>query len=520
MKTRGFLAIIASFTLILGLTTCNNPFSSGNGTSQKLTIGYLSNLMVDIGDATALGISKRTVSASRNVRAASNQEKNYLVKTTVDYSHGNVEWDESGLTNVTFKKRTTETVVIPIYDEEGNLIEEQEVEDGQTVTQDEIPAQVNRLYVYNTYSFIQFVPDDTVTISDTRPDDLGILDSNGYFKYDKQDYYNDDYHQSFVIENSTGNIYSLEDKVYIESIHNGLLKIKDSPYIWDCRIKDNDELEIFTLFQNTAINIGDYFKDKYGNNYICNDLLDTRDSTTNTIFYKNAYYKEDSVYKIATNSGDVVFFNGNIGTYWSDPAHLNSVELGATQIRIMTENLTSRPISMDEYLEIDDGFFIKNKELFIWGSNWGGNNVVIADTDTVKIKHYVQFGGSGYGVYYGFYNVMSYDIALVRDYVGNQFPADNIYYYKINFGSLTQSDEPFYFSINTGSSISPNSYLFTNSDLKLILEGIDRNVGDITGPWTKTTINGQDEYIIIMKEVNGEKIPVAVKTSEYVAERQ
>jgi len=84
--------------LLIILSGC--PMDNNNNRSpQKLTLGYMSNLMADIGDAAALGISKRTVSGGRNARAGSS-EKNYLVKTTVDYSAGNVEWNESGLTNV------------------------------------------------------------------------------------------------------------------------------------------------------------------------------------------------------------------------------------------------------------------------------------------------------------------------------------------------------------------------------------------------------------------------------------
>ena len=110
--------------LVIGLAVlliaCPNPDEPGTGnrTPQKLTVGYMSHLMADIGDATALGISKRTAPAGRNARAGSaSQEKNYLVKTTVDYTSGTAEWDGNGLTNVIFKKRTTETVVIPVYDE-------------------------------------------------------------------------------------------------------------------------------------------------------------------------------------------------------------------------------------------------------------------------------------------------------------------------------------------------------------------------------------------------------------------
>jgi len=138
MRVRNILScVIGIIGLVIVLNGCPDP-NNGKNKPQKLTVGYMSNLMADIGDASALGISKRTVSG-RSARAGSS-EKNYLVKTTVDYSADNVEWDETGLTNVTFKKRTTETVVIPVYDKDGNVIGEESVKDGQTVTQDEIPG--------------------------------------------------------------------------------------------------------------------------------------------------------------------------------------------------------------------------------------------------------------------------------------------------------------------------------------------------------------------------------------------
>jgi len=241
----------------------NNGNNNGNGnqTLHKLSIGFLSNFFIDIGDATALGISKKSIEqSSRSSRAAFDIEeiieKKYLVKITSDISHGNIEIDESRMINVTFIKKTTidYDILIPVYDNDGNpvyLLDEKgnkvldedgepiietRIFDEQEITQDEIHAQINRLYVYNNYTFIQFVPDETSKVTDTRPSDLGNQDLDGYYEYDKRDYYNDDIHRSFIIENRTGNIYSLYDSLHIESIHNGLLKLKDSTFIYDCRI--------------------------------------------------------------------------------------------------------------------------------------------------------------------------------------------------------------------------------------------------------------------------------------------
>jgi hypothetical protein len=531
--------------LILVLTGCSNPAgggnenngnngnNNGNKTAQKLTVGYMSNFMVEIGDATGLGIFKRTANGNRSARVAADEAdgKFYLVKTTVDFSHGNVEWNESGLTNVTFKKKTTvdETVYIPQVDEEGNPVLDEEgnpvyeIVENQTVTQDEIPAQVNRLYAHNTFTYIQFIPNDTYAIPDTRPADLGTIDQDGYFAYDKRDYYNDDYHQSFVIENSTGNIYSVENAVYIETIHNGLLKIKDSPYIWDARIKANDELEIFTLFQNTAIWVNDYFKDKFGNNYISNDLLNTTVPETNTVFFKYAPSKNDSTYMIATNNGDVVYANGDLNTYWTDPANSNSQNIGATQLRIMGANLTTRPVDSNDYLEFNNRSFIKNKEWYFWS---GSNDVLIVNTDTAAIKHYIECRLGGLYSSYDYYNTVLYDTVLIRDGYGTiipaQLPYDKLYYYKFDFNSLPVSDEPYYYDIsidNYGSEYSGHCQAF-GAGLKLLLENLDYDTGRAVGPWKKTTINGQEEYIVIIQEIAGEKVPVAVKSSEYMAEEQ
>jgi hypothetical protein len=93
--------------LVIFLTGCPNPANGNNGDkkAQKLTVGYMSNFMVDLNGATGLGIAKGSVFTGRNARAAINTaEKNYLVKTTVEYSHGAVEWNEVGLTNVTVQK--------------------------------------------------------------------------------------------------------------------------------------------------------------------------------------------------------------------------------------------------------------------------------------------------------------------------------------------------------------------------------------------------------------------------------
>jgi len=525
--------------LAMVLTGCPDPAgNNGNQTPKKLTVGYLSNLMADIGDATALGISKKTVDTSRYGRAVSgSQKKNYLVKTVEDYE-GNSEWDETGLTNVTFKKRTTEIVYIPIYDDDGNIIGENIIEENQTISQDEIPAQVNKLYVYNSYTFIQFVPDVTDLIPDIRPDDLGRPDRAGYYGYDKKNYYNDGYHQSFVIENSTGNIYSLADAVYIEETHNGLLKIKNSPYIWDFRIKDNDELEIFTLFQNKTIEVFDYHKDKYGNNYIYNSDIDIIDRSLNTIYFTAPDYHVASNGEVLYMKGngailnrrsvdfsrlrdiDIEYLNGSKGFL----CNITSVFSTFEEIKLVGQNCSFRTVNDNDVLYFN-GFqgldgqdlyndfrgidasrryisHLKNKKLYFYENMHNlslQTQISVINTDTFNFDYRIFWNDSvDWSVYYN-----------IVIFYGND---NNIYYCKIDFNSLPAE------FINYGNGyikfIIPNNH----DSCTLLMENVNW-IPDV-GSWEIVTPNIRDKYSFVLKDINGEKIPTVVKTSEYVAEEQ
>jgi hypothetical protein len=519
---------VGIISVVILLVGCSNPAgdNTGNKKVHKFTVGYMSNLVADIGDATALGIVKKTVPAGRNARAAANNrvEKNYLVKTTVDYSAGTVEWDENSLTSVTFKKKTTaaETVTIPVLDGQGSPVFDEDgnpvvkiVEETQTVTQEEIPAQVNKLYVYNTYSFIQFVPVDTDFVPDIRPDpQSGGNNPDGHYYYDAWNYYNDDYHQSFIIENRTGNIYSLGDDIHIESILFGLIKLEDSPYIYDCRIKDNGELEIFSLFQNTAVSVSGYFKDKHGNNYILNDSLAEKDTETNTCYGGYGY--------------------GNAASYFlaTDGTALGVID---RTIVVMESQLASRPVSAEDEFDFDAGFA---------GRGWieGVNGLELEDvsftgiTKITKIKNKKVYSVSTEGdPSYPYNNRISikntgdlqtgYD--LVMEYgswshwpvrydmfistIGGLYGTQDgkVYYYKIDYDRIATdfeneyASERWHLKNTTWESLTP------------ILEGV-RFVR--AGVWEKITINSRDEYTYVFKDVGGESIPVIIKTSEYVAE--
>lgn len=274
------------------------------------------------------------------------EDKNYIVMSTTNYDANAPEADEAGLTKVTFTKIVTENVTtettgtkhiiategaISIATASGfkysvyyndslvyNEVQDNDVNDKDekvgvivldnlidgieykvnykgigvetTITQDDINGEIDKLYVLNGYTFISFVPLGT----SQRPEDNNLIyDANGVASYDKTNYFSGNNRQSFVIDNASGYVYQIKD-VSIDEIKNNLILI--SGKIYDMRIADNDELQFFTVIQNEKIDVVDFFKDVYGNTYICNNKIETVDYDNNTIYYKPQQQNEQKKY--------------------------------------------------------------------------------------------------------------------------------------------------------------------------------------------------------------------------------
>ena len=499
----------------------NDNGTDNNVVPKKLDVGFLANFSANTTDAAALGVERKTANLGRSARSArnvaENATKNYLVRLGMD---------DAGLSDVTFIRST-------------------EAEDGQngTLTQEEIPAQVNRLYVHGGFTFIQFISDDTTGISDVRPVNTGRPDENGYFEFDKRDYYSDDYHQSFIIENNNGYIYSLGDAVKIKSIHNGLLKLDGSERIYDYRINNNDELEIFPILLNTTIYVHDYFKDKHGNNYILNNVLSERVEATNTIYFR--YFIDnlftEPQYMVARNNGEVLFANASLfpSGVISFPFLHNDGHyyVYATELRLMGPNLSDRPITEDDYLEFNEEVFIRDKKFYIWQGGGGYTNqpegsyatsLFVLDTDTVEFNYCLRFYNAStprqlisfnqidrrwYWENRSAHNLWEYNDKFILVFI-----EDKMYYYQFDINSLAPSSLLNTFGIDKiGASLSYN-YIYNESDgLFLLLQNF--NVAHIWGPWKVSTITGTNEYTVVL-EVNedGVRIPTLINLSEYKAE--
>jgi hypothetical protein len=179
----------------------------------------------------------------------------------------------------------------------------------ETITQDEVDGQVDKLFVLYQYTFISFVPLNL----NPRPQDQDLeLDYDDIPLYDKTGFYSDSTRQSFVVDNNTGLIYKIEG-INIASLSGGCVAVQDNPFPFDIRITEADELEFFSLHQNASITTYSCLKDKYGNKFVRNNRLNLFSSSNNTTFYVDNKYNglDDSPYARETsywltNRGEII----------------------------------------------------------------------------------------------------------------------------------------------------------------------------------------------------------------------
>jgi len=174
----------------------------------------------------------------------------------------------------------------------------------ETITQDEVDGQVDKLYVIFQYTYISFVP---LNLSQ-RPQDKDLaLDYDGIPLYDKTGYFSDSTRQSFVVDNNTGLIYKIEN-INISNLSGGCASVVGSQFPYAMKITENNDLEFYSLFQNSSINMYSCFVDKHNNKYVKNNKINMFDSNTNTFYYVFENYSDEGF-----NRG-VSFFPTNIGT--------------------------------------------------------------------------------------------------------------------------------------------------------------------------------------------------------------
>jgi len=311
------LALLLCLPCFILLTACGN---NKQACLDKLELSYIKNLKIDMSGKQGLSIKKvncdikrvNTISAnvllsfSNIAYAAGNEttEKYMLFTTTQSYTTGNVTYNENSIEKVTFTKN--ESVTEDVYDSEGNIISS-----NTELTQEEIPGQINRLYVFGDYTFLQFVPllessgsynyyDANGNLQseyiEMRPNILNY-DINGVAEFDKGNYYSSALSQSFVIDNNTGYIYKIENFVIENITETGIITQRNPNNTLDGyntnyykMYIDGRNLVFLDVTPNKDLSVHGVVQDKYGWVFVNNDLLNQKDEQNKIIYYKSDDY--------------------------------------------------------------------------------------------------------------------------------------------------------------------------------------------------------------------------------------
>ncbi len=318
-------SIFLSFCLAMSAMFMLSGCKDDNGNSEespKLTsfqISYMSDLMINVEQVTAFGIKKNIDSDSKvsavnvsfvsdvvndNSKQKKPHKNYYLYSTTESYEYGNVEYDKNTISKVTFKKNTS--INKDVYDKDGNLITSE-----TQIEQNDIDSQINKIYTTKQYTFMQFVAcvessgnynyknsnDEIKTEYVTlRPDSL-TYDANGVAEFDKTDYFSGNLTASFVIDNSTGYIYKIEN-FHIKSFKNSLV-VDDNGYFYTIKIDSENNLVFTDIMPNKEVQIKGVALDADGYIYVCNNNgINSTNHDDKIIYFDGLSYD----YMIANNS--------------------------------------------------------------------------------------------------------------------------------------------------------------------------------------------------------------------------
>ena len=332
----------------------------------QFSLNFLSDLMVDTNSVTAYGIKQSsedignvsdnpiintkvsmlssTLLDDRISNDSQRKPKYSLFQTTEQYYNGNVEYNENSISKVTFKKNTSTTE--EIYDNNGNLITT-----DTKITQEDLDAQINKVYTTNRYTFLQFIAmvdnsgpypycnsNKEIEYEDitVRPSSM-TYDENGVAEFDKTDYFSSNLTASFVIDNETGFIYKIEN-FYIKSFHNGLV-VDEKGYYYIIKTNENQCLTFTDILPNKDCKVNNAVFDNYGWTYVANDLIDSIDNENKVVYTtirdkyivdsRNNVYEFQSMYSIPNimlngvstkldNTELIIGIKNLFTNYWSD----------------------------------------------------------------------------------------------------------------------------------------------------------------------------------------------------------
>jgi hypothetical protein len=273
-------------------------------------------------ELTGITVESRSLNASISFIAFEGFE--YTIKQGETIIHEDLEDNETSDTNEAVGNITLigliEGLIYDVTYEGYQVIE--------TITQDEIEGQVDKLYVLYQYTFISFVPIGT----NERPKNENLTEDNygfeGNYLYDAVNYFSSPTRLSFIFDNNTGLLYPIQG-FEIERIKLGLVYISGSSFPHDVYVNETKNLVFEPIFQNGLIVNGGFeaLRDKFGNKIVMNGLLKTFDSNSKTLFTDQGQFH-------LTSRGEIV----NLLTESVYLEYLTEIPFSKTEIYEMPNN--------------------------------------------------------------------------------------------------------------------------------------------------------------------------------------
>jgi len=247
------LALIMVFSLA-ALTGCNGYVNGGNPALINFNVDFIRYVAADLEGASSVGVLTT----------------NQLAGTALSARQGRNSWlvrQGSPLDTVNFTVANEETVTFVNAD--GNEVTKTQI------SQEEIPAQVNRSIVARGFTFIQFVPAVEASGVYTYGNYevfINLRSETDGIEFDRGPFYTDTFSTSFVIYNETGKIFPIPQEVRIEEVDEkgGLIWQPHAsgtrPFTWE--INEEGNLELIQLVGSATMLVHGAFEDRYGNIFI------------------------------------------------------------------------------------------------------------------------------------------------------------------------------------------------------------------------------------------------------------
>jgi len=335
-------------TIINTISTIKDHVSANTTTVSNAsieTLDTLEGLTANISGMKQLGIKKLSAEVEPESGNESESEEEtpeeeilpryVLVGSTEEITADDPIIENNQLIEITFTKTITN-----ISRDVNGVDPDDQIE----ITQEELSSEIDKLYVGTKFTFMSFVP-----MGMSQRHSLGMND-DGIDLYDLCDYYSDNTRQSYLINNTTGKIYSIKEHIY--NIYNGLVQIQSNSNSYYDFVLENDELKIIPVIQNPNVIVYDIWKDKYGFYYIWNDKIDRIDTEKHFVFVKEKNCNTSSVSNIPfmTNTHEMIL------GHWDGNAY--------DSFKLMQEDFTMRDLTTTDIFDqlkipnrfLEDGF--------------------------------------------------------------------------------------------------------------------------------------------------------------------